>query len=1200
MSLGEIKESDRTVGSSDRTVIELCGTLRAEIAGRSVSSLLPGRQGRALFAFLVVNRHRPVGRDELLDVLWPADPPEAPDAGLSTILARVRRAVGDGVIEGRSQLSLHLDPSACIDIERAAERYGDAERALAIGEFPAAAEAAGEALQTVRRPLMPGLEGAWVETRRAELGELEPGLLEVLGRAALGIGDREQLATAERTARELTERHPFRESGHALLMEVQARRGNVAEAMRTFERLRAFLREELGAVPSATLAALHEDLLRRGRLRDRVPGDGMPPAPARRNGASVPLPAIGGGAALTPFVGRSEQLGRLRAPWIDAATGHRCFVLLAGEPGVGKTRLAAEFASEVHRAGGTVLYGRCDEEPLLAYQPFVEALGHFLRFGEWDADGDLELDLQQLRRLMPEARPDADAGADVATKDPGSARYLLFEAVGRLLGRATRRRPVLLVLDDLHWADKPTLLLLRHLLRLTDPARLLVLGIFRDVEVDRDDPLAEFVADMRRESRFDRVALAGLDERETDALVAAHLKTPASDAFIRALHTQTDGNPFFMEESLRSLVEARGVEFGEEATAEALASMGVPDGVSDVILRRLGRVDEVTRNALTAAALIGREFDLNVVRELLAIPAEAVIDAMEEAMVAGLVVEVPDAVDRFSFCHALVRDAIYDRLSASRRCRSHLRVAEVLEGAARASDIGPEELAHHFFLARRVGGAARAVRYAIQAGEKAARALAYEEAAAHYRRALEAFADDPDGDEARRCDVLLALGRVQWQAGDAAARETYFDAAASARTRGAAEQLAGAALGLGERYWEAGAVDEQYQQLLTEALHTLSCADSRRRARLMARMAENLHFTKEQQHGAELSRAAVAMARRLGDVDTLVTALMGRHVALLHVRYLDERLRLIDEVLRLVQGHRALTAEAHHWRLFDLCELGDVTEAHRDHAELSRLATELRQPLLEHLALGWRGTFAHLAGDVEEAERLAGESFKFASRAQVGHGSSSLASMLFTVRRQQGRIGELLPAMRSLADGGSANGAWRAALALAEVETGHLEDGRARYEAIAGKDFSGIPRDWYWALTAALMSETCAALDDVERAPRLYALLEPFAERFLQVIFTTCWGSIQRYLGLLATVMRRFDDAERHFEAALAGNVRMGAVLMTAETECAYSAMLLRRAGAGDRERAAALGARAEATAAARELAGLRGRARGLVEASGI
>ena len=194
-----------------------------------------------------------------------------------------------------------------------------------------------------------------------------------------------------------------------------------------------------------------------------------------------------------------------------------------GEPGVGKTRLAAQFAAEVHAAGATVLYGRCDEEPLLAYQPFVEALRHYLRFGDWESDAGSEPDLRQLSRLLPEARPPDGAPAESFPKDAGSERYLLFAAVARLIDRADASRPLLIVLDDLHWADKPTLLLLRHMLRLTDPARLMLLGIFRDVEVDPDHPFVELIADMRRERRFDRLALEGLDERETDELVAARL-----------------------------------------------------------------------------------------------------------------------------------------------------------------------------------------------------------------------------------------------------------------------------------------------------------------------------------------------------------------------------------------------------------------------------------------------------------------------------------------------------------------------------------------------------------------------------------------------------------------------------------------------------------------------------------------------------
>jgi hypothetical protein len=503
-------------------------------------------------------------------------------------------------------------------------------------------------------------------------------------------------------------------------------------------------------------------------------------------------------------------------------------------------------------------------------------------------------------------------------------------------------------------------------------------------------------------------------------------------------------------------------------------------------------------------------------------------------------------------------------------------------------------LAHHFFAAREIGAAAQAVHHAVLAGEEAAHSLAYEDSVEQYRRALEAIAADPAADEARRCDILLALGRVQWRAGDAAARATYLEAAASARERGAAEQLGRAALGVGERYWEASRVNRSHAELIAEAVQGLPAEDSTLRARLLGRMAENLHFNAEEDFGMQLSADAVAMARRLGDAETLAMALMSRHVALLHIEHLDERVRLSDELVALTGEHRALRAEALHWRLLDICEMGASDEARRDHAELTALATELRQPLLEHLAIGWEGVFAHLGGDVEAAERIASRSFKLAGRAQVGHANSYLAGMLYTLRRQQDRVGELLPSMAALADGGSASITWSAALALAQVETGHVEQGRARYAQLAAGSARAVRQDWFWFLAVVLLAETACALHDADGARELYGLLAPHAERFVQVIFAANWGSVQRQLGMLAAVMERFDAAEEHFRAALAANGRIGAVLMTAETQVEYAALLVRRGRAGDRDRAIALAALAEQVAAPRGLHGLSRRARAL------
>ncbi|MEA2221877.1 MAG: hypothetical protein QOH83_253, partial [Solirubrobacteraceae bacterium] len=834
--------------AATRARIALTGTLRAEIGGREVAAGLPGRQGRALFAFLVVNRHRSVSRGELIDVLWPGDPPEAPEAGLSTVLARMRRAVGDGVVEGRGELRIVLDADTEVDIELAASAAEAGERALADGD-PHAARASAEAgLAVIERPLLPGIDGEWVDSLRGEIAALEPGLLEVLARAALGVGDGEHLAIAERVARTLAERHPFRESGHALLIEVHGRRGNAAEATLAYDRLRVLLREELGTVPSSAVSALHDELLRNGRLSGtEAPATSTParaaPAPPAAAVEPLPLPVIGGTPATTLFVGREEHLQRLQVAWREASMSRRRLALLVGEAGVGKTRLAAQFAAEVHGGGAAVLYGRCEEEPLRSYQPFIEALRHELRHRGWSGDAGAARDLEELARILPEARPAANgAGAPARVQDPETERYRLFEAVANLLRRASERAPLLLVIDDLHWADKPTLLLLRHLLRHSDPARLMVLGLVRDVEVGDDHPLAELISDLRRERRLDRITLDGLSQGEADALVAARLAAQPSAGFVRGLREQTEGNPFFMEESLRALVEAHVLESGAEAQADALASIGVPESVADVILGRLSRVSDLARDTLTIGATIGREFDFDVVPALVDAPGDQVIEALEEAMASGLIGEVAESVDRFAFCHALARDAIYGRLSRTRRLRVHLRVATALETAGASAG----ELARHFFAAREIGAAARAVRYAVLAGEEAAESLAYEESVEHYRRALEAVTDDPEADEAGRCDILLALGRVQWRAGDAAARRTYLEAAASARERGDAKQLGRAALGLGERYWAASTADKRGAEFIAQAVQSLPGEDSPLRARLMGRMAENLHFTGEQ------------------------------------------------------------------------------------------------------------------------------------------------------------------------------------------------------------------------------------------------------------------------------------------------------------------------------------------------------------------
>ncbi|MDQ3676516.1 MAG: AAA family ATPase [Actinomycetota bacterium] len=1118
--------------------LALFGGLQVALGGCDVAGRLPGRQGPALVAYLVLNRGRPVSRDELLNVLWPSQPPSAPDAALNSVLAKVRRAVGPDLITGRQALRLQLTPDCQIDVQAVVERTERAERALAEHDPATALEAAQAALQTLALPLLPNLDGEWVEIWRQRFGELELQALEVVARAGLALGDN-QLSDAERAAAALVAREPFREGGYALLMQAQARRGNVAEALRTFERVRVFLRDELGSCPSPPLMALHESLLR------EEPASTVSPSATPRDAepAAGALPTVTSRMIDGAFVGRDEFSQILRTRWAESRAGQTRLVLLVGEAGVGKTRLAAEFAEEVHAGGGTVLYGRADEEALLPHQPFVEALRHLIARGDATLAAAAEQDREILWRLLPDLAPPAHATAAGPHGEDNTLRYRLFEAVAGLLCAASRRSPLLVILDDLHWADKPTLLLLRHLLRHPRLTNLLVVGTFRHVEVGRDHPLQDLLTDLRRERRYDRLTLAGLDNAATQALVADRLGREVSPEFVARLRAQTEGNVFFIEETIRALIDG-GLADEMTITEDALERLGVPEGVSEIVGRRVSRLSPLAVQALIAASVAGRAFGLEIAAQTVGEPVEQVMCALEECMAAGLVFEVADQLDVFTFSHALVREVLYGQLSISRRVRLHHRVAQALEALAQRDSVNPAELAHHFLLARHFTGPGPARTYAIAAGDRATELLAYEEAVEHYEQAVALFEAD---DEAQRCDVLLALGRAQWRAGNDAARDTFTTAAKCAARRGDADQLARAALGHSARYHESGYAGTGAGELLEEALSAIDAGDSARRVYLLSRLAGSAAFAADQREQASaLSVEALAMARRLGDENVLLAALLARHATLLDVRHLDERLSLSEELMGLRIGHRELLAERHHWRLYDLLEGADVEAAVGEQPRLEALAKHMRQPQWHSVAVGWRGIWAELAGDVAYAERCADECLQHGQRAGMKDALSTWAAKLLMLRCRQGRLEELAPVVQRLLSGADMRKTgWQSAFGMILAETGDEDAAHAIYR----EELSGYPDALpsFWLTNIAVLSELCARLHDAEGARALYAALAPYAHRNVVVSFASCWGPVERYLAMLAATFGDEELRGRHARRALARTAAMNAPLLTAE-----------------------------------------------------
>jgi tetratricopeptide (TPR) repeat protein len=417
-----------------------------------------------------------------------------------------------------------------------------------------------------------------------------------------------------------------------------------------------------------------------------------------------------------------------------------------------------------------VLYAACQEDALIAYQPFVEALrGATL---DWTQVAQLS-GAGELARMVPEipAPPEAPAG------DAELRRYLLFEAISSVLDLIAAGSPLALILDDLHWADRGTLHLLRHLTRASREAPVLVVGAFREAEARSSRPLAEVLADLRRDRSVRRVTLDGLEERDVGSLIAAQAGHAALPAVVGTVYEHTGGNPFFVEEVLRHLIETGVLVERDGRWTSALTSdeIGVPDGVQEVLVRRLARLSDVCRSVLVAAAVLGREFAFDVLRETADAGEEALIDALEEARDAQLIVELDRGGDpAYGFTHALVRQTLYTGTSAPRRRRLHAQAAAAIERTS--GDRQVAALALHHRLAGSAGDPAQAVAYSLEAGGQAAALFAWDDAAEHWDGAVAVMARE-GGHDRERAELLVALADLMVVVGDLGRQIAYLDEA---------------------------------------------------------------------------------------------------------------------------------------------------------------------------------------------------------------------------------------------------------------------------------------------------------------------------------------------------------------------------------------------------------------------------------------
>lgn len=864
-------------------------------------------------------------------------------------------------------------------------------------------------------------------------------------------------------------------------------------------------------------------------------------------------------AAAPPFVGRGAEMAVLRAALDDLQRGAGGVVLLSGEPGIGKTRTAEEAAALARESGVRVLIGRChegDDSP--AFWPWLQMIrGELTAWRPAQLAGLLGAGAADIARVLPAVRSVLPQLPEPPPLDFAQARVRLFDSLAGYFRALAEWQPLLLVLDDLHGADRASIAFLRALADELGALRVLIVGTYRDTEVDAGHPFAEVAASLRREGAR-LLRLDGLSAVEVGALLA-HDRDRAVDAAESArVVRDTEGNPLFVLELARQLREG--------GAAERPPGQGLPDTVERVIERRLSRLGDEVREVLGLAAVCGREFDAELLEAVAPRALGNPRAPLAEARRLRVIEAVPGAPDRYRFAHILIRESLYASVPAAARRAAHGRLARLLGPRRERSHVDAADAAQHALAALPDLELAAAVEAALRAAERALAVLAYEDAVRYCERTLEAIDRHAPDDRRWRCRVLLMLGEARSRVGEAEASRVAFDeAAAIARRGGLRRELALAALrGSGGMVQPVILMQEQVE-VLREALAKIGGRDPLLRSRLLSRLALALYYHRDGRRGRRraMSDEAVRLARAAGDDEALYWALISRHWALWGPRAPRQRLAVAEQLVAIGErrGQRPLALRAHTYRVGALLELGELAAVDDAIATCAALADALRIPMFLWTVAYFRAMQAQLRGDLDEAQRRSGDA---AARGSGEAGEVSAAHVFGIQVCAQAFLGGSLATFEPLLLAYRQQRPDMPFLECALVEiyrqAARTDEARALLRTLAAGGCRRIPHDNLWMTGVALLGVAAAGLDDRPTAATIHRILEPYAGQLVvcgNAVATI--GPVDHYLALLAGSLGRRREAGRHLRAAERIAARIGSPAWLVERNAALAVAGRRR-----------------------------------------